>query len=77
MTIIPFDRRTINIWEQTGAIPDDLQTRQHAAHLCARVLREYDELMAMYVAHVGKPVPSVQRPDPKQRELFADDGAAS
>ena len=37
MTIIPFDRRTIRIWEAEGVIPDDLSTREHAAQMCARL----------------------------------------
>ena len=70
MTIIPFDRRTIRIWEAEGTIPDDQSTREHAAHLCARLLHEYDALCELYVAQLGKPVPSVQRRNPKQPELF-------
>ena len=74
MTIIPFDRRAVAVWAEAGAIPDDQSTREFAAQLCARLLREYDELIAMYVAHVGQPVPSVQRRNPRQPELFAAGG---
>jgi hypothetical protein len=76
MTIIPFDRRTVRIWEAEGVIPDDLSTREHAAQMCARLLREYDALAELYVAHIGRPVPSPQRPGPAQPELF-ESGAAS
>ena len=72
MTIIPFDRRTIAIWAAEGQIPNDQATREHAAHLCARVLHEYDELAALFTATLGKPVPSVQRRDPKQLAMGLD-----
>lgn len=76
MSIIPFDRRTVRIWTAEGVIPDDLSTREHAARMCAHLLAEYDALCELYVAHLGRPVPSVQRPDPKQSALF-ETGAVS
>ncbi len=76
MTIVPFDRRTVEIWAAEGTIPDDRSTREHAAQMCARLLREYDALAELYVAHIGRPVPSPQRPEPAQPELF-ESGAAS
>lgn len=66
MSVVPFDRRTVEIWSELGAVPDDLPTREYAARMCAHLLHEYDQAIAIaaMVCEVE------QAPDAGQGELF-------
>lgn len=65
MSITPFDRDVVRLWQEMGEIPDDLSTRRYAAETCARLVAAYDAVLAAVVD--DRPVQM-----PGQGELFGE-----